>query len=128
MHDSIIFALGIAQGPVFRFAFALTALGLLRLALLALSDIIAAYVIDRDRRVFWRKLRLHALWWVFPAVVLARVRPLGSRAMYVYHFGLGGISLLFRVFVVVLPAFMVAHVYLWERGLRSHERRTSKKG
>jgi hypothetical protein len=117
MHEVTLFALRIAQGPLFRFAFALAVLGLVRLALLGASDMVAAYVTDRDRAVFWRKIRQHALWWVFPSVIVAQVRPFRSQGWYAYHIGLGGVALLFRILVVVLPTFMVAHVYLWERAL-----------
>jgi hypothetical protein len=117
MHEAITLALRIAQGPVFRFAFALAVLGLARLALLGVSDIVAAYVTERDRAAFWRKVRLHALWWLFPSVVLSGVRPFRSSASYTYHVALNAVSLLFRTLLVILPTFMVAHVYLWERAL-----------
>jgi hypothetical protein len=117
MHDAVITALGVAQGPLFRFAIALAVLGLLRLALLELSGIVAAYVTDRDRTVFWRKIRLHLLWSLFPSTIIHGARPFHSRAMYAYQSVLYCMSLLFRVLVVVLPIFLVAHVYLWERGL-----------
>lgn len=110
-------ALRVAQGPLFRFAFALAVLGLVRLALLCLSGIVAAYVTDRERAVFWRKTRQHALWWVFPSVVANQARRFRSQALYVYHLGLDGVAFLFRALVVILPTFMVAHVYLWERAL-----------
>jgi hypothetical protein len=117
MHETITFALRVAQGPLFRFAFALAVLGLVRLALLGVSDMVAAYVTDRDRAVFWRKIRQHALWWVFPSVIVSQARPFRNRAWYAYHIVLGGVALLFRTLVVLLPTFMVAHVYLWERAL-----------
>jgi hypothetical protein len=117
MHETITFALHVAQGPLFRFAFALAILGFARLALLGVSDMVAAYVTDRDRAAFWRKIRQHALWWVFPSVIVNRARPFRSWASYTYHIGLGGVALLFRTLVVILPTFMVAHVYLWERAL-----------
>lgn len=117
MHDTITAALGLAQGPLFRFAFALAVLGLLRLALLGLSGMVAAYVTDRDRSVFRGKVRLRAEWSILPSVVLHRVGLIHSRAMYLYHLALCCISLVFRVLVIVLPVFLVAHEYLWERGL-----------
>jgi hypothetical protein len=117
MHETTTFALRVAQGPLFRFAFALAMLSLLRFALLGLSGLVASYVTDRDRAVFWRKVRQRVLWWVLPTVVINQLRPYRSRALYAYDIGLCGISLLFRVLVVVLPTFMVAHVYLWERAL-----------
>jgi hypothetical protein len=95
----------------------LAALGLLRLAVLGVSDCVAAHVTDRDRSAFRRKVRLHMLWFVFPSIIIHGVRPFRSGAMYVYHLAVCCISLLFRVLVVFLPVFLVSHVYLWERGL-----------
>jgi hypothetical protein len=117
MHDAISFGLRLAQGPVFRCAFALAVLGLLRLAVLGLSDVVAAYVTDSDRGAFRRKIRQHALWWFFPSRVLSQTGAFRSRALYAYHVGLFGTAVLFHTLVVLLPIFMVAHVYLWERGL-----------
>jgi hypothetical protein len=117
MQTAITSTLSVAQGPVFRFAFALAVLGLLRLALLELSGALAAYATDRDRTVFWGKVRLHVLWLVFPGAILNRAGLFSSRLMYAYHLCLGLIGLFFRSMVILLPTFMVAHVYLWERGL-----------
>ncbi|HVP11015.1 MAG TPA: hypothetical protein VMV94_07490 [Phycisphaerae bacterium] len=117
MHNATTSALNVAQGPLFRFAFALAVLGLARLALLGLSGMVAGYVTAGDRAVFRRKLRLHLLWSICPSMVINTVRPFGSRAMYAYHVFLCCTSLLFRFLVVVLPVFLVAHVYLWERAL-----------
>jgi hypothetical protein len=117
MHETTGFVLRIAQGPVFRFAFALAVLGLIRLALLGLSNMVAAYLTVSDRPAFWHRFRQHVLWRVFPSVILNEVRPTRTRILYAYHVGLDGIALLFHVLVVILPAFMVAHVYLWERAL-----------
>jgi hypothetical protein len=107
----------LAQGPLFQFAFTLMILGLLRLGLLRLLDMAAAWVALEDRRVFWRRLRLHVLWFFLPSLVLRKIRPNGSPIMLAYHLGLAAVSLVFRLGAVIVPAFMIAHVYLWERGL-----------
>lgn len=117
MQDAITFALKIAQGPVFRFAFAIAVLGLLRHALLGFSGAVAAFATEPSRAAGWWKIREHALWSLFPSIIIHRIRPFSSRAMYAYHLALCGIRLLFHTLVVVLPIFMVAHVYLWERAL-----------
>lgn len=117
MNEAVLAALKLVQGPVFRFAFALMMLGMLRALLLALSDTTAAYLTSTDRTLFWRKLRMRLLWLTFPSVVLRRIEPGGSRLMYAYHLGLCLTSLVFRLTAVIVPAFMVEHVYLWERGL-----------
>ncbi|MBK9127736.1 MAG: hypothetical protein IPM13_08030 [Phycisphaerales bacterium] len=117
MDDTTALALRIAQGPVFRFGLALALLGLARLALLALSDLTAAWVTDANRSVVWRKVRQHVGWQLFPSLVLHAARPFRSRGLYAYHVALDAVSLVFRTLVVLLPIFLVAHVYLWERAL-----------
>jgi hypothetical protein len=117
MDETVQAALRIAQGPLFRFAIALALLGLGRIALLGVSDVIAAFLIDSDGATFRRKLRLHALWLVFPSIVAHEIHGFRSGARYAYHLALDAVSLLFHVLVVILPIFLVAHVYLWERAL-----------
>ncbi len=117
MNQTTQLALYIAQGPLFRFAIALTLLGLIRVALLGLSDVAAAFVTDADRGVFRRKINLRLTWAFFPSVVINRVRPFLSGPLYAYHLVLDAASLYFRASVVLLPIFLVAHVYLWERAL-----------
>lgn len=114
--ESVLAALRLAQGPLFRFALALTLLGLLRLALLSLSDAIAAYV-SMPPGEFWRRVRLRALWGLLPALVLRRVGRLRAGGGLAYHVVLDAASLLLRTGAVLIPTFMVAHVYLWERAL-----------
>jgi hypothetical protein len=109
--------LRLSQGPLFRMALALMLLGLLRNALLALSDALGAYTVEPDRAVFWKKFRARVLWRIFPPLVLLRYPPAGGRVGLPYLFVLSSISLLFRIGIVLVPAFMAAHVYLWERGL-----------
>lgn len=58
MGEELRQLLHLAQGPLFRFAFALLVLGLIRSAWIAVSDASAAYLIIRDRTEFWRRLRL----------------------------------------------------------------------
>lgn len=101
---------------MFRAAFALLVLGVLRNLILAASDIIAAYVSVSDKREFRQKLRWRLLWGIAPSVVLQQHRPT-TRGMFAYHLTLCCLSLIMRIGAILVPAFMVAHVYLWERGL-----------
>ncbi len=117
MSETIQLMLDFAEGPVFRFAFALMVLGALRAVLVGLSDTVAAYVTHEDRRVFWHKFRLRVLWLTFPSFLLRRARPRCRGAMFAYHVGLCFTSLVFRFSAILVPAFMVEHVHLWERGL-----------
>ena len=117
MNSGIVFLLDLAEGPIFRCAFALLVLGLLRAAALALSDTAAAYVTIPDRSVFRRKFRQRVLWIVFPSLVLRDAGIGGGKALFAYHCFLSFTSLIFRLGAVLVPAFMIAHVTLWERGL-----------
>jgi hypothetical protein len=106
-----------AEGPLFRFAFALMVLAALRALLLGVSNAVGAYVTIEDHRDFWHKVRMRVLWLTFPSVILRRAGLEGSRAMHRYHTGLFATSLIFRFTAILVPAFMVEHIYLWEQGL-----------
>jgi hypothetical protein len=116
VNTPVEFLLQLAEGPVFRLAFALLVLGAMRAALLAGSDAVAAYFATPERAAFWRKLRMRVLWQVFPTLV-KRERYTGQAGLFAYHMALCVASLVFRLGLVLVPTFMVAHVYLWERGL-----------
>jgi hypothetical protein len=117
VNSGIVFLLNLAEGPVFRCTFALLVLGLLRKAVLAASDTAAAYVTISDRSEFRRKFRQRVLWLAFPSLVLRDAGLGGRPALFAYHCALSFVSLIFRLGAVLVPAFMVAHVSLWERGL-----------
>jgi len=91
-------------------------LGLLRNAMLAASDTVGAYLVETDRARFWRKVRTRLVWLVFPPAVLLRNSAHMRRISLGYEICLSVVSLIFRVGIVIVPAFMAAHVYLWERG------------
>jgi hypothetical protein len=117
MDESILVALRIAEGPVFRFAIALAILGLARNFLLAGSDVLAAYVAERDRDALRHKLGLRLLWVAFPTLIFQRAGYLPTPGQFLYHVFFSCVSLVFRLCAVVVPVFMVAHVYLWKRAL-----------
>src|SRR5512135_3417565 len=117
MKSPILFWLNLAEGPLFRCAFALLVLGVLRLFVLALSDAIGGYLTVQSKSEFWRRAGQRFLWQFSPSLVLGRQRLGIGRALFAYHLGLNGAALVFRLGAVIVPAFMVAHVYLWERGL-----------
>lgn len=115
MGEELRQLLHLAQGPLFRFAFALLVLGLIRSAWIAVSDASAAYLIIRDRTEFWRRLRLRMRWHIFPTSVIREMRGNESAALEAYHKFVITLSIIFRFGALAIPAFMVAHVYLWER-------------
>lgn len=117
MTGSLQQMLDFADGPLFRFAFWLMVLAGLRALMLGMSNAVGAYVTIHDHRDFWRKVRLRLLWFILPSVVLRDAGLLRSRAMHWYHTGLFAISLVFRITAIILPAFMVEHVYVWEQML-----------
>lgn len=117
MDDGVQFLLSVARGPLFRFAFTLMVLGLLRQAARATSSTVAAYLTLADHRQFRRTLGQRVLWHFLPTMILRRRTQRWSAALEVYHVALAAVSIVFRFGAIVIPAFMVAHVYLWERGL-----------
>ena len=111
MDRTVLAMLDLAEGPVFRFAFALMIFGLIRNVLLSGSDAVGAYLTLSDRAAFRRKFRDRLLWQVVPSLVLKHYRG-GGGPMLGYHVAICCVSLVFRFAVVLLPVFMVAHVYL----------------
>ncbi|HOJ72518.1 MAG TPA: hypothetical protein PLL65_01210 [Phycisphaerae bacterium] len=116
MNSDLSSTLEFFQGPVFRFSFALMVLGFLRHALIGGIEMASAFLMATDRKEVWAKLGQRILWFLFPHVLL---QPMGAgiRGWSIYHTLLSVVSLVFRLGAVIIPAFMVAHVYLWERGL-----------
>ncbi len=117
MSESLQLLLDISDGPLFRFAFWVMVLAGIRALLLGVSDALGAYLTTPNRQDFWQKIRLRLLWFTMPSVILRRAGLGGSNAMHRLHTGLFATSLIFRLTVVILPAFMIEHVYIWEKAL-----------
>jgi len=115
VNRGVMFMLDLAQGPIFRCAFALLVLGLLRLFALRASDAAAGYLTSPDRTASRRKLRLHVLWHVAPSMILHRARPGAPAARRGYNLAVCWVAVIFRIGVLIVPAFLVTHVYVWER-------------
>ena len=94
------------RGPLFRLAFALMLLGLLRIVVLTVVGVVEAYRRNEDKIINWREVARQTVGWMFPVGRLWRKRP-------VY----GTISLLFHIGLIVVPLFLAAHVLLWKRFL-----------
>jgi nitrate reductase gamma subunit len=94
------------RGPLFRIAFALLLLGLLRLLFLALTGIVEAYRRSPDKIINWREVRRQTLAWLIPAGRLWRQRAVYSSLSFLFHLGL-----------LLAPLFLAAHALLWRRGL-----------
>ncbi len=115
MNPAILNALDFAQGPLFRAAFALLVLGVIRNALLAAFDAVTAYLALGGGPRFWHKLRLRIAWHVAPSFLLRSANA--PHANFAYHVLLDALALIFRIGAIIIPTFMIAHVHLWERGL-----------
>lgn len=92
------------RGPLFRIAFTLMVLGLLRAVTLTVVGIVEAYWRSPDKVVNWREVRGQTLAWMFPFTRLWRARPVYSTLSFLFHAGL-----------LVVPLFLAAHVLLWRR-------------
>jgi nitrate reductase gamma subunit len=94
------------RGPLFRIAFCLMALGLLRSLVLTAIEIAEAYRRSPDKIVNWREVRRQTFAWLFPVTRLWRERPVYST-----------VSLLFHVGLLLVPPFLFAHVLLWKHSV-----------
>ncbi|MBN1341353.1 MAG: hypothetical protein JXQ73_01670 [Phycisphaerae bacterium] len=106
MNETVTSMLEFARGPLFRFTFALMILGLLRLVGLTVFRAVYAYAMAGDKRLLWPIIRERTIWWLFPFARFKRTRTAYSIISFVFHVGL-----------IIVPIFLFAHVYLWERGL-----------
>lgn len=77
----------LAKGPALRFVLGICALGLLRLLLLTILDLIAAMRRAGDRRLPVRQIARQTLSWMAPVTRLHRSRPVYSFASFVLHLG-----------------------------------------
>jgi len=94
------------RGPLFRIAFALMLLGLLRLLFLTLTGIVEAYRRSPDKIVNWREVRRQTIAWLIPAGRLWNQRAGYSSLSFIFHLGL-----------LISPLFLVAHARLWRGGI-----------
>lgn len=94
------------SGALFRLSFSLMLLGLLRVFLLTIIEIVAAYRRSPDRIVAWREIAGQTLAWLLPVGRLWRKRPIYSVTSFLFHVGL-----------LLVPCFLAAHVLLWKRSV-----------
>lgn len=96
----------LGRGPLFRLAFAIMILGLLRAFCLSLVGLVEAYRRNADRIVPWRAIAAQTAAWLFPAGRFWRRRPYYGTASVFFHVGL-----------LLVPFFFVEHVLLWKRAV-----------
>jgi nitrate reductase gamma subunit len=91
------------RGPLFRLAFSLMVLGLLRILVLAVLQIAEAYGRSADKAVPWKEVLKQTAAWLVPAGRLWRKRPFYSSTSVLFHVGL-----------LSVPFFLAAHILLWK--------------
>jgi nitrate reductase gamma subunit len=92
------------RGPLFRLAFSLMVLGLLRALVLTIVGIGEAYRRSPDRIVPWKAVARQTVGWLVPFGKLWRMRPWYSATSVMFHVGL-----------LTVPIFLAAHIVLWKR-------------
>jgi nitrate reductase gamma subunit len=95
--------LDLARGPLFRFSFAILALGLGRILILDLAGLVGAYRRTDDRNIPWGLTIRRSLEWWFPFKRVMHSRPLYSLLSILFHIGL-----------IIVPLFLASHIRLWE--------------
>ena len=94
------------RGPLFRLAFSLMVLGLLRVFILTIVGIVEAYRRSSDRIVPWKQVARQTAGWLLPIGRLWSKRAVYSSTSFLFHAGL-----------LMVPLFLAAHVLLWRRSV-----------
>jgi len=94
-----------ARGPLFRFAFIIMVLGLLRHWLMTVIGVRRAMHQAADKVLPYKAIYRATLSWLFPINKL-KERPFYTLTSIIFHIGL-----------ILVPIFYAAHVLLWQRGL-----------
>ncbi|MBD3166277.1 hypothetical protein GF324_06745 [bacterium] len=89
------------KGPLFRLAFVIMLLGLIRALFLVLVGMVEAYHRAGDRVLPWADLHKKTLMWMFPVKRIFNRRPVYSIVSFIWHIGL-----------ILVPIFYSAHVLL----------------
>ncbi len=96
--------LTLAKGPAFLFVLAVFALGLLRLIVLTVWDILAAVHRAGNRRMPYRQILRQTLSWLLPVNHLHRARPAYSFASFGLHVSILLVGLFLRNHLDILQA------------------------
>ena len=95
-----------ARGPIFKFAFLVMVLGLLRHLVLTLAGVFQALHRAGDKNIPYKVVFRTTLDWLFPFKKMSTNRPIYSIISVIFHIGL-----------ILVPIFLLPHVLLWKRGL-----------
>lgn len=92
------------RGPLFRLAFGLMVLGLLRIVALTAVGIAEAWRRNADHIIPWKQVWKTTVAWLFPVGRLWRMRPVYSVISFAFHVGL-----------LLVPPLLASHILLWRR-------------
>ena len=95
-----------AKGPLFRLAFIIMVLGLIRHVLFAILGIIDAVRKAADKNVKYGKIIQETFSWIFPLHRLHRSRPFMSYVSFIFHIG-----------VIIVPLLLLDHVHLLKESI-----------
>jgi nitrate reductase gamma subunit len=95
-----------AKGPLFTATFVFMCLGLVRLVVLQLLEMLRAWTLTQDHDIPIIKNLKEFMTWTVPNGNMLRMRPFFSIASIIFHIGL-----------ILVPIFYLGHVVLWESGL-----------
>jgi hypothetical protein len=104
MLDALI---DLATGPLLRFSLILMALGLARILLLQVTELLFAWRRAGDPLVAWRVVARRNLIWTLPWRSLQRADRIA------YNLA----SMVFHVGVIAVPVFFAGHTAIWGRRL-----------
>lgn len=97
-------ALEFAEGPLFRFAFLVMVLGLLRLVVVSVAEIVEMRRRTRDKSSKIGGLLAASVAWMRPPRWIAKPRGYYTVTSIVFHVGL-----------ILTPLFFLPHIELWAR-------------
>ncbi len=94
-----------ARGPIFKFAFVVMVLGLLRHLVFTVAGIVQALYRAGDKKIPYKVVFRTTLDWMLPYKKMGANRPVYSVFSVVFHIGL-----------ILTPIFLLPHILLWKRG------------
>jgi len=102
MNDWLLWA----RGPMFRFAILLMMLGVLRLVVLSLLNLVAVARRSGDNRFPVAAVLRGTAGWLVPRRGALTDHPIFTLASMIFHLAM-----------IITPIFLGAHILLWQRGL-----------
>ncbi len=100
-------AIEFSMGPLFAFSISLMILGLLRLLVLAIASMTAAYRRAGDKNIRLPAILKETLAWMLPGKKAANA-----------NIAFSAVSLLFHVGLILLPVFLMEHILVFKKIFR----------